>query len=70
MKIIDLKEKMSLQMYKTTSTEDFWAKHVLDKYMNCKTLAISLVTMFGVYLRETKFSKMTFLKNKYRSRFI
>ncbi|KAL4104423.1 hypothetical protein QTP88_019724 [Uroleucon formosanum] len=28
-----------------SSTEDFWIKHVLDKYMNCKTLAIKLATI-------------------------
>jgi len=70
MEIIDLQEDISLQMNKTSSTEDFWIKHVLDKYMNCKTLAIKLAThMFGsTYVCETSFSKMTFLKNRYRSR--
>ncbi|XP_060845950.1 general transcription factor II-I repeat domain-containing protein 2-like [Rhopalosiphum padi] len=34
MEIIDLQEDISLQMNKTSSTEDFWIKHVLDKYMN------------------------------------
>jgi len=68
-KIIDLQEAISLQMYKTATTEDFWANHVLDKYMNCKTLAIKLATMFGfTYICETSFSKMTFLKNKSCSR--
>ncbi|XP_060880640.1 general transcription factor II-I repeat domain-containing protein 2-like [Metopolophium dirhodum] len=69
MEIIDLQEDISLQMNKTLSTEDFWIKHVLDKYINCKTLAIKLATMFGsTYVCETSFSKMTFLKNRYRSR--
>ena len=32
--------------------------HVLDKYMNCKTLAIKLESMFGsTYIHETSFSK-------------
>lgn len=69
MEIIDLQEDISLRMNKTPSTEDFWTKHVLDKYMNCKTLVIKLATMFGsTYICETSFSKMTFLKNKYCSR--
>jgi len=56
-------------MYKTTSPKDFWSKHVLDKYMNCKTLAFKLATMFcSTYICETSFSKTLFLKNKYRSR--
>jgi len=69
MEIIDLQEDVSLQMYKTVSTEEFWAKHVPEKYENCKKLAINLATMFGsTYVCETSFSKMNFLKNKYRSR--
>ncbi|KAF2902670.1 hypothetical protein ILUMI_03516 [Ignelater luminosus] len=69
MEIIDLQEDVSLQMYKTVSTAQFWAKHVPEKYENCKTLAINLATMFGsTYICETSFSKMNFLKNKYRSR--
>ncbi|GLV61259.1 hypothetical protein CBL_21086, partial [Carabus blaptoides fortunei] len=47
MKIIDLQEEISLQMYKTASTEEFWVKYVSEKYENCKKLAINLVTMFG-----------------------
>ncbi|CAK1582797.1 unnamed protein product [Parnassius mnemosyne] len=69
MEIIDLQEDLSLQMYKTVSTEEFWAKHVPEKYENCKKLAINLATMFGsTYVCETSFSKMHLLKNKYRSR--
>ncbi|VVC35089.1 Hypothetical protein CINCED_3A018601, partial [Cinara cedri] len=69
MEIIDLQEDISLQMNKTSSTKDFWIKHVLDKYINCKTLAIKLATMFGfTYVCETSFSNMSFLKNQYRSR--
>lgn len=30
MENIDLQEDISLQMYITTSTEDFWTKHVLN----------------------------------------
>ncbi|XP_050528027.1 EPM2A-interacting protein 1-like [Daktulosphaira vitifoliae] len=67
--IIELQEVISLQQYKTASTEDFWTKHILDKYINCRKLAIILATMFGsTYICETSFSKITFLKNKYRSR--
>lgn len=69
MEIIDLQEDISLQMYKTASTEEFWGKHVSEKYANCKTLAINLATMFGsTYVCESSFSKMNFLKSKYRSR--
>lgn len=59
MEIIDLQEDISLRMNKTLSTEDFWTKHVLDKYMNCKTLGIKLATMFGsTYI----YVKLRFLK--------
>lgn len=69
MEIIDLQEDISLQIYKKVSTEEFWVKHVPEKYQNCKKLAINLATMFGsTYICETSFSKMNFLKNKYRSR--
>jgi len=58
-----------MKIYKTTSTEDFWTKDDFDEYMNCKTLNIKLATMFGSsYIQETLFSKITYLKNKYRSR--
>lgn len=69
MEVIDLQEDISLQMYKTASTEEFWGKHVTEKYENCKKLAINLATMFGsTFVCESSFSKMNFLKNKYRSR--
>jgi hypothetical protein len=56
MEIIDFQEDISLQMNKTSSTEDFWIKQVLDKYMNCKIRAIKLATMFGsTYVCETSF---------------
>lgn len=42
----DLQEDISSQMYKTeVGTEEFWGKHVLEKYENCKTPAINLTTM-------------------------
>ncbi|VVC34848.1 Hypothetical protein CINCED_3A025920 [Cinara cedri] len=56
MEIIDLQD-ISLQMNKTSSTEDFWIKQhaELDKYTNCKTLAIKLATMFGsTYIRGNR----------------
>lgn len=69
MEIIDLQEDLLLQMHKDKSVQEFWGKHVSDKYGNCKKLAIYLSTMFGsTYLCESSFSKMNFLKNKYRSR--
>ncbi|XP_049779688.1 general transcription factor II-I repeat domain-containing protein 2-like [Schistocerca cancellata] len=67
--IIDLQEDISLQMYKTVSTEEFWGKHVSEKYENCKKVSINLATMFGsTYICESSFSKMNFSKNTYRSR--
>lgn len=62
LEIIDLQEDVSLQMiYKTVSTEDFWAKYVPEKYKNCKKLAIYIATMFGsTYMCETSFTKMNF----------
>lgn len=67
MEIIDLQEDLSLQIYKKVSTEEFWVKHVPEKYKNCKKLAINLATMFGsTYICETSFSKMFFFKT-YRS---
>lgn len=69
MEIIDLQEDIVLKIHKTATTQEFWSKHVPAKYENCKKLAIYLATMFGsTYLCETSFSKMNFLKNKYRSR--
>jgi len=71
MEIINLQKDILLKIYKTASVEDFWAKHVLDKYMNCITMAIKLATIFSsTYICENSFSKMTSLKNKYRSRLI
>lgn len=61
MKIIYMQEDISLKTYKSASTEDFRAKYVLDKYMNCKKLAVKLATMFGsTYICETSFSKRRF----------
>ncbi|XP_049948060.1 general transcription factor II-I repeat domain-containing protein 2-like [Schistocerca serialis cubense] len=67
--IIDLQEDISLQMYKTVSTEEFWGKHVSEKYQNFKKVAINLATMFGLtYICESSFSKMNFSRNTYKSR--
>lgn len=69
MEMVDLQEDVCLQMVKSAPTEEFWGKHVLDKFTNCRKLAINLTTMFGsTYICETSFSKMNFLKNKYRSK--
>lgn len=72
MEIIDIQEDVSLLMCKTLSPEEvqeFWCMKVQDKYVNCKKLALNLITMFGsTYICESSFSKMNFLKNKYRSR--
>jgi len=55
MKIIDLQEDVSLKIYRNASTEDFWAKHVIDKYLNCKQLAINLVQLGSTYICEASF---------------
>jgi hypothetical protein len=69
MEIIDLQEDVSLKQYRSASTEEFWAKDAIDKYSNCKQLAINLATMFGsTYICEASFSKINFLKNKYRTK--
>jgi len=66
--IIDLQEDVSLKQYISASTEEFWAKDGIDKYSNCKQLAINLASMFGsTYICEALFSKINFLKNKYRT---
>ncbi|CAG9836022.1 unnamed protein product [Diabrotica balteata] len=70
MEFIELQEDLFLLVYKSVSTEEFWAKHMLAKYENCRQLTINLATMFGSrYMCETSFSKMNFLINKSRSRF-
>lgn len=38
MEITDLQEDISLQMIKTASTEEFWGKHVSERYENFKRL--------------------------------
>ncbi|KAL4104512.1 hypothetical protein QTP88_019807 [Uroleucon formosanum] len=64
-----LQEDVSLKQYRSASTEEFWAKDATDKYSNCKQLAINLATMFGsTYICEASFSKIDFLKNKYRTK--
>ncbi|KAI4455799.1 epm2a-interacting protein 1 [Holotrichia oblita] len=59
--IIDLQEDISLQMYKTVSTEEFWGKHVSEKYENCKKVAINLATMFV----STIFMRIGVLENEF-----
>jgi len=69
MEIIDPQEDVSLKQYRSASVEEFWAKNGIDKYSNCKQLAINLATMLGsIYICETSFSKIKFLKNKYRKK--
>ena len=69
MEIIDLQEDVSLKQYRSVSTEEFWAKDDIEKYPNCKQLAINLATIFGLtYICETSFPKINFLKNKYRTK--
>lgn len=69
MKIINLQKDVSLKMYRSTSTEEFLSKDVIDKYPKRKQLAINLATMLGsTYICETSFSKINFLKNKYQTK--
>lgn len=56
MKIIYLQEDISVKIYKTASTEDYWAKYVLDIYMNCEKLAIKLTIMFSSKLKTLSIS--------------
>jgi len=46
MEIIDLQEDVSLKQYRSAITEEFWTKDDINKYSNCKQLAINLATMF------------------------
>lgn len=75
MEIIDFQEDTALQdkfqqVPKDLSCEMFWVKYVSgDKYPEMKNLATELCTMFGsTYACESAFSKMNFIKNKFRSR--
>eukprot|EP00102_Acyrthosiphon_pisum_P016426 XP_008187389.1 PREDICTED: general transcription factor II-I repeat domain-containing protein 2B-like [Acyrthosiphon pisum] len=69
MEIIDLHEDVSLKQCRSASTEELWAKDAIDNYSNLKQLAINLATMFGsTYICEASFSKINFLKNKYRTK--
>jgi len=69
MEIIDLQEDVSLKQYISASTEEFWDKDGIDKYSNYKQLEINLASMFGsTYICEASFSKINFLKNKYRTK--
>jgi hypothetical protein len=54
----------------TLECDQFWIKYVSEKkYPELKTLAIKLCTMFGsTYVCEAAFSRMTYIKNRYRSR--
>lgn len=45
---IVLQENVTLEMNRNASTEVFCAKRVIDKYSNCKQLAIFLATLFDL----------------------
>lgn len=75
MEIIEFQEDFVLKdifskVPDTLECDQFWIKYVSDKkYPELKTLAIKLCTMFGsTYVCEAAFSRMTFIKNRYRSR--
>lgn len=66
---IGLKDKFS-QVPKDLPCDQFWINYVsADKYPELKKLAVQLCTMFGsTYTCESAFSKMSFIKNRFRSR--
>ncbi|KAF2903158.1 hypothetical protein ILUMI_03028 [Ignelater luminosus] len=49
MKMIDLQD-VSLKMYKTVSTKEFWTERVLEKYENCKILAVTWLPCLAPYI--------------------
>ncbi|XP_025202119.1 general transcription factor II-I repeat domain-containing protein 2B-like [Melanaphis sacchari] len=50
--------------------DEFWLKYVSEKkYPTLKLLTVKMCTMFGsTYVCESAFSKMNYIKNKFRSR--
>jgi len=66
-----LKNLYSENYTKTESNYDeFWLKYVSEKkYPTLKLLILKMCTMFGsTYVCESSFSKMNYIKNKFRSR--
>lgn len=71
MEMIDFQENTVLKHQKQeVSCQEFWIKYVcVNKYPELKKLALKLLTLFGSsYVCEAAFSKMNFIKNKFRSR--
>jgi len=75
MEIIDYQENLVLkekcnQFPNTLQCKQFWMKYVCpNKYPELKNLATKPCIMFGsTYVCEASFSKMNFIKKKFRSR--
>lgn len=71
MEIIDFQENTVLKHQKQeVFCQEFWIKFVCaNKYPELKKLALKLLTLFGsTYVCEAAFSKMNFIKNKFRNR--
>lgn len=71
MEMIDFQENTVLKHKQSeVSSEEFWIKFVCgNKYPELQKLALKLLTLFGsTYICEAAFSKMKFIKNKFRSR--
>ncbi|KAJ8718896.1 hypothetical protein PYW07_016452 [Mythimna separata] len=68
--MIDFQENTVLKhKHAEVSCEEFWIKFVCgNKYSELKKIAMKLLTLFGsTYICEAAFSKMIFIKNKFRS---
>ncbi|KAJ8711511.1 hypothetical protein PYW07_008753 [Mythimna separata] len=68
--MIDFQENTVLKhKHAEVSCEEFWIKFVCgNKYPELKKIAMKLFTLFGsTYICEAAFSKMNFIKNKFRS---
>jgi len=63
-------EKYSKTEIDSTYYDEFWLKYVSEKkYPTLKLLIVKMCTMFGsTYVCESAFSKMNYIKNKFRSR--
>lgn len=71
MEMVDFQEDIGLKdIFSKVPKDQFWIKYVsTNKYPEMRKLAIKLCTMFGsTYSCESAFSKMNFIKNRFRSR--
>lgn len=75
MEMVEFQEDVSVkdrfnQVPKDLCCDQFWIKYVsVEKYPELRKLAVQLCTMFAsTYTCESSFSKMNFIKNRFRSR--